>query len=87
MKIFFAVFWTQLANMDSANEYLVDACANIKQQTWTVEPFQERIFSVCMCVTKKWADHITKGRLTNLTGLFMFETARSEMPDNVSCFG
>ena len=35
---------------------LVDARANIKQQTWTVGPFQELIFSVCMCVTKKWAD-------------------------------
>ena len=35
MKIFFAVFWTQLTNV------LVDARANIKQQTWTVRPFQE----------------------------------------------
>jgi len=35
-KIFFAVFWTRLTNV------LVDACANIKQQTWTVRPFQER---------------------------------------------
>jgi len=34
---------------------LVDARANIKQQTWTVGLFQELIFSVCMCVTKKWA--------------------------------
>jgi len=34
---------------------LVDAHANIKQQTWMVGPFQELIFSVCMCVTKKWA--------------------------------
>jgi len=30
-----------------------------------------------MCVTKKWADHITYGRHTNPTGLFTFETARS----------
>ena len=28
--------------MDSANERLVDARVNIKQQTWTVGPFQER---------------------------------------------
>jgi len=28
----------------------MDARANIKQQTWTVGPFQELIFSVCMCV-------------------------------------
>jgi len=40
-----------------------------------------------MCVTKKWADHITQGKHTNPTGLFTFETARSEMPDNISCFG
>jgi len=33
----------------------VDARANIKQQTWTVGLFQELIFSVGMCVTKKWA--------------------------------
>jgi len=32
---------------------LVDALVNIKQHTWTVRPFQELIFSVCMCVTKK----------------------------------
>jgi len=38
---FFAVFGTRLTNMDSANECLVDAHANIKQQTWTVGPFQE----------------------------------------------
>jgi len=37
----------------------VNARANIKPQTWTVGPFQELIFSVCMCVTKKWAGHIT----------------------------
>jgi hypothetical protein len=36
-----------------------------------------------MCVTKKWADHITQGRPTNPTGLFTFETARSETPDNL----
>jgi len=36
---------------------LVAARANIKQQTWKVGPFQELIFPVCMCVTKKWADH------------------------------
>ena len=46
-------------NMDLANDVLVDKRANIKQQTWMVGPFQELIFSVCMCVTKKWADHIT----------------------------
>ena len=40
--------------------------------------------SVCMCVTKKWADHITQGRPTNPTGLFTFETARSETPDNIT---
>ena len=34
-KIFFAVFWIRLTNV------LVDARANIKQQTWTVGPFQE----------------------------------------------
>ena len=28
--------------LDSANEFLVDARANIKQQTWTVCPFHER---------------------------------------------
>ena len=28
--------------MDSANDILVDARANIKQQTWTVGPFHER---------------------------------------------
>ena len=78
---FFAVFWIRLTNV------LVDARANIKQQTWTVGPFQELIFSVCMCVTKKWADHITYARPTNPTGLFTFETARSETPDNISCFG
>ena len=50
---FFAVFRTRLTNV------LVDARANIKQQTWTVGPFHELIFSVFMCVTKKWADHIT----------------------------
>ena len=33
---------------------LVNARANIKQQTWTVGQFQELIFSVCMCVIKKW---------------------------------
>ena len=33
---FFAVFWTRLTNV------LVDARANIKQQTWTVGPFHER---------------------------------------------
>jgi len=32
-KIFFAVFRTRLTNMDSANECLVDARVNIKQQT------------------------------------------------------
>ena len=32
---------------------LVDARANVKQQTLTVGLFQELIFSVCMCVTKK----------------------------------
>ena len=42
--------WIRLMNV------LVDVRANIKQQTWTVGPFQELIFSVCMCVTKKWAD-------------------------------
>ena len=26
-----------------------------------------------MCVTKKWADHITQGRPTNPTGLFTFD--------------
>ena len=78
---FFAVFRTRLTNV------LVDARANIKQQTWTVWPFQELIFSVCMCVTKKWADHITQGRPTKPTGLCTFKTARSEMPDNISCFG
>jgi hypothetical protein len=78
---FFTVFWIQLTNV------LVDARANIKQQTWKVGPFQEFIFSVCMCVTKKWAYHITKGRPTNPTGLFTFETARSEVPDNISSFG
>jgi len=37
----------------------VDARANIKQQTWTVGPFQELIFSVCMCVTEmSWPHHI-----------------------------
>ena len=35
-KIFFAVFFTRLTNV------LVDARANIKQQTWTVGPFHER---------------------------------------------
>ena len=45
---------------------LVDARANIKQQTWMVGPLKEIIFSVCMCVTKKWADHMTWGRPTNL---------------------
>jgi len=40
-----------------------------------------------VCVTKKWADHITQGRHTNLTGLFTFEKARSETPDNISRFG
>jgi hypothetical protein len=74
---FFAVFRTRLTNV------LVDGRANIKQQTWTVGPFQELIFSVCMCVTKKWADHITQGRPNNPTGLFTFKTARSETPDNV----
>jgi len=39
MKIFLAVFQTRLTNV------LVDARANIKQQTWTVGPFQELIFS------------------------------------------
>jgi len=33
---FFAIFWTLLTNI------LVDACANIKQHTWTVGPFHER---------------------------------------------
>jgi len=33
---FFSLFWTRLTNV------LVDAPANIKQQTWTVEPLQER---------------------------------------------
>jgi hypothetical protein len=33
---FFAVFWTRLTNV------LVDARANMKQQTWTVGPFHER---------------------------------------------
>ena len=28
--------------MDSANEFLVDARTNIKQQIWTVGPLQER---------------------------------------------
>jgi hypothetical protein len=46
-KIFFRYF------SDSANNVLVDARANIKQQTLTVGPFQELIFSVWMCVTKK----------------------------------
>ena len=44
-KIFFAVFQTWLTNV------LVDARANIKQQTWTVGPLQEFIFSACMCVS------------------------------------
>jgi len=39
---FFAVFWIRLTNV------LVDERANIKQQTWTVGPFQELIFSVCV---------------------------------------
>ena len=78
---FFAVFWTRLTNV------LVDARTNIKQQTWTVGPFQELIFSVCMCVTKKWADQIIQGRPTNPTGSFTFETARSETPDDISWFG
>ena len=43
---FFTAFRTRLMNV------LVDACANIKQQTWTVGPFQGLIFSVCMFVTK-----------------------------------
>ena len=42
---FFAVFRTWLTNV------LVDARANIKQQTRTVGPFQELIFSACMCVS------------------------------------
>ena len=46
-EYFFAVFRTRLTNV------LVDARADIKQQTWTVGPFHELIFSVCMCVTKK----------------------------------
>jgi len=29
----------------------MDVRANIKQQTLTVGPFQELIFSVCMCVS------------------------------------
>ena len=33
---YFAVFWTRLTNV------LVDARANMKQQTWTVGTFQER---------------------------------------------
>ena len=37
-KIFFAVSWTRLTNV------LMDARANIKQQTWTVGPFRELIF-------------------------------------------
>jgi len=37
---FFAVFWTRLTNV------LVDVRANIKQQTRTVGPFQELMFSV-----------------------------------------
>jgi hypothetical protein len=54
-----------------------------KQQTWTLGPFQELLFPVCMGVTKKWVDHITQGRPTNPTGLFTFEAARSETPDNL----
>ena len=33
---FFRCFWTRLTNV------LVDARANVKQQTWTVGPFHER---------------------------------------------
>ena len=54
---FLAVFRFRLTNV------LVDARANIMQQTWTVRPFQELIFSVCLRVTKKWADHITLNKL------------------------
>ena len=58
----------------------MDGHVNTKQQTWMVGPFQELIFSVCICVTKKWADHVTQGRPTKPIGFFTFETARSEMP-------
>jgi len=80
MEDFFAFFRTRVTNV------LGDARADIKQQTWTVGPFQELIFSVCMFVTKKWADHITQGRPTNPTELFTFKTERSEMPYNISRF-
>ena len=49
-KIFFAVFRTRLTNV------LVDARANIKQQTGTVGTFQELNFSVCMCVSANECD-------------------------------
>ena len=79
---FFSLFyWTRLTNV------LVDARANIKQLTWTVGPLQEFIFSVCICVTKKWADHITQWRPNNPIGLYTFEAVRSETPDNISYFG
>jgi len=35
---------------------LMDARANVKQQTRTVGPFQELIFSVCMCVSANECD-------------------------------
>ena len=54
---FFAVFWTRLTGLTNV---LVDAHANIKQQTLTVGPFQELIFSVCMCVTKNFQFHSIK---------------------------
>jgi hypothetical protein len=39
--------WIRLTNV------LVDVRTNIKQQTWTVGPFQELIFSVCMRVWQR----------------------------------
>jgi len=35
------------------------------------------LFRLYVCVTKKWADHITWGRHTNPIEFFTFETARS----------
>ena len=39
---FFAVFWTRKRVWIRLTNVLVDARANIKQQTWTVGPFHER---------------------------------------------
>ena len=44
------------------------------------------LFRLYVCDKEmSWPHHIG-GRHTNPTGLFTFETARSEKPDNISCF-